>query len=309
MALGAGLPGILSALVLLWGPDRDVWGNPWIVTAVIVVPWIFLAAVLRRRIVFPLQTVSNLVAALRENDFSFRSRYGRGSPHDTLEELSREVNTLADTLQEQRLRAVEATALLQKVMEEIGVAVFAFDSERRLKLVNRAAEALLNLPAGQAAGQTAESLGLAEYLENEATRLLDASFPGGTGRWEIRRTEFRQEGRPHQLLVISDLTRALREEELLAWQRIVRVIGHEINNSLAPIKSIAGSLQSNLAKPDRAQDWEEDLTHGCRSSSRDPSRWAALWRHTLSWRVCPNLNGSLLRSALLLTVCGALKRG
>jgi nitrogen fixation/metabolism regulation signal transduction histidine kinase len=262
MALGAGLPGILSALVLLWGPDRDVWGNPWIVTAVIVVPWIFLAAVLRRRIVFPLQTVSNLVAALRENDFSFRSRYGRGSPHDTLEELSREVNTLADTLQEQRLRAVEATALLQKVMEEIGVAVFAFDSERRLKLVNRAAEALLNLPAGQAAGQTAESLGLAEYLENEATRLLDATFPGGTGRWEIRRTEFRQEGRPHQLLVISDLTRALREEELLAWQRIVRVIGHEINNSLAPIKSIAGSLQSNLAKPDRAQDWEEDLTHG-----------------------------------------------
>jgi nitrogen fixation/metabolism regulation signal transduction histidine kinase len=131
-----------------------------------------------------------------------------------------------------------------------------------VKLVNRAAEALLNLPAGRATGQTAESLGLAEYLEDKSTRLIDASFPGGTGRWEIRRTEFRQEGQPHQLLVISDLTRALREEELQAWQRIVRVIGHEINNSLTPIKSIAGSLQNNLAKPDRDGDWEEDLTRG-----------------------------------------------
>src|SRR5688572_8249547 len=263
MALGAGLPGILSALLLLWGPDRYVWGNPWILTAVILVPWLFLAAILRRRIVFPLQTVSNLIPTLRENDFSFHGRYYRGAfPRGTLEELTREVNTLAETLQEQRLRAVEATALLQKVMEEIGVAVFAFDSERRVKLVNRAAEALLNLPAGRATGQTAESLGLAEYLEDRATRLFDASFPGGTGRWEIRRTEFRQEGRPHQLLVISDLTRPLREEELQAWQRIVRVIGHEINNSLAPIKSIAGSLKSNLAKPDRAGDWEEDLARG-----------------------------------------------
>jgi nitrogen fixation/metabolism regulation signal transduction histidine kinase len=213
--------------------------------------------------VFPLQTISNLIAALRENDFSFRGRYdGGASPRDTLEELTREVNTLAETLQEQRLRAVEATALLQKVMEEIGVAVFAFDGERRVKLVNRAAEALLNLPAGRTTAQTAESLGLAEYLEDRATRIVDASFPGGAGRWEIRRTEFRQEGLPHQLLVISDLTRALREEELQAWQRIVRVIGHEINNSLAPIKSIAGSLQSNLAKQDRAEDWEEDLARG-----------------------------------------------
>src|SRR5688572_14972084 len=263
MALGAGLPGILSALLLLWGPDRYVWGNPWILTAVILVPWLFLAAILRRRIVFPLQTVSNLIPTLRENDFSFHGRYYRGAfPRGTLEELTREVNTLAETLQEQRLRVVDATALLQKVMEEIGVAVFAFDSERRVKLVNRAAEALLNLPAGRATGQTAESLGLAEYLEDRATRLFDASFPGGTGRWEIRRTEFRQEGRPHQLLVISDLTRPLREEELKAWQRIVRVIGHELNNSLAPIKSISGSLKSMLSRETRAPDWEDDMLRG-----------------------------------------------
>jgi two-component system nitrogen regulation sensor histidine kinase NtrY len=92
--------------------------------------------------------------------------------------------------------------------------------------------------------------------------LLDASFPGGTGRWEIRRSSFRQDGLPHQLLVLSNITRALREEELLAWQRIVRVIGHEINNSLTPIKSISETLQSQLRIENRPPDWEDDLARG-----------------------------------------------
>lgn len=78
----------------------------------------------------------------------------------------------------------------------------------------------------------------------------------------MRRSEFREGGRPHQLIVIADLSRSLREEELLAWQRLVRVLGHELNNSLAPIKSIAGSLGSLLRNPRRAPDWEDDMRSG-----------------------------------------------
>jgi nitrogen fixation/metabolism regulation signal transduction histidine kinase len=219
--------------------------------------------ILQRHIVFPLQTVSNLIAALREGDFSVRGRQSRTlQPHDTLEELIREVNELADTLHAQRLGALEATALLGKVMEEIDVAVFTFDSEHRLKLLNRSAAQLLDLPSERAIGETAASLGLADYLKEGGPRLLDAAFPGGAGRWEVRRSLFRQEGLPHQLLVLSDITRALREEELQAWQRIVRVIGHEINNSLTPIKSISGSLQSQLSQQNRPPDWEDDLARG-----------------------------------------------
>jgi nitrogen fixation/metabolism regulation signal transduction histidine kinase len=147
-------------------------------------------------------------------------------------------------------------------MEEIDVAVFTFDAEHRLKLLNRGAARLLDLPSERAIGQTAESLGLADYLKEGGPRLLDASFPGGAGRWEIRRSLFRQEGLPHRLLVLSDITRALREEELQAWQRIVRVIGHEINNSLTPIKSISGSLQNQLSQQNRSPGWEEDLARG-----------------------------------------------
>jgi len=263
LTLAVSLPGMALALFLMWIPSEWARTNALVITVIVVVTWVMLAMILRRHIVFPLQTVSNLIAALREGDFSVRGRQSRIlQPHDTLEELIREVNELAETLHAQRLGALEATALLRKVMEEIDVAVFTFDSDHRLKLLNRSGAHLLGIPSERAIGATAEALGLADYLKEGGPRLLDASFPGGAGRWEIRRSLFREEGLPHQLLVLSDITRALREEELQAWQRIVRVIGHEINNSLTPIKSISGSLQSQLNQQNRPADWEEDLARG-----------------------------------------------
>jgi nitrogen fixation/metabolism regulation signal transduction histidine kinase len=250
------------ALLLLWRVPVWVAGNPWTVAIGMIALWVFLAAALRRHIVSPLQTISNLIAALREGDFSVRGRESRApGPHDALEELVREVNELGRTLHTQRLGAVEATALLGKVMEEIDVAVFAFDGDR-LKLLNRSASKLLNIAPQHAIGKTAAELDLVEYLDDSGPRLVDASFSGRTGRWEIRRSTFREHGRPHRLLVFSDLTRTLREEELQAWQRIVRVIGHEINNSLTPIKSISGSLQSQMAKSNRPSDWQQDFEKG-----------------------------------------------
>ena len=121
-------------------------------------------------------------------------------------------------------------------MKEIDVAVFTFDSEDSLRLVNRAGEQLLVRPAERLLGRTAADLGLEDCLEGEPSQTLDIHFPGGSGRWGVRRTSFRDHGLPHQLLVISDLSRPLREEERLAWQRLIRVLGHELNNSLTPIK-------------------------------------------------------------------------
>jgi len=262
-ALAVGLPGTALAILVLWANPPWFASHALSTTLTLLAVWIAAAVGLRRRIVFPLQTVSNLIAALREGDFSVR---GRQAPalrsQDTLDELVREVNELSHTLHTQRLSAIEASALLGKVVEEIDVALFTFDGEARLKLLNRSAERLLNLNAQTAIGRSAQELGLSEYLQEGRRRVLEATFPAGAGRWEVRCSAFRQEGKPHQLLVLSDLTRTLREEELQAWQRIVRVIGHEINNSLTPIKSISGSLQSRLARPDRAEDWEEDLQRG-----------------------------------------------
>ena len=259
MAVTAGLPGSLVALTLLWAGDYTPKVQ-WTLTVLIVGLWSSFALAVRRRVVFPLQTVSNLLAALREGDYSIRGRQAR--PDDALGEVMIEVNALGETLREQRLGALEATTLLRTVMAEIDVAIFAFDNLRRLRLVNRAGERLLAQTAERLLGRGAEELGLQECLEGDSARTLQAAFPGGVGRWGMRRGTFREHGLPHHLLVLTDLSKALREEERLAWQRLLRVLGHELNNSLAPIRSIAGSLNSLLLKDPRPPDWQDDMKRG-----------------------------------------------
>jgi len=259
LALLAGLPGVAVSLGLL------VYGHysakvQWTLGLLVVATWVIVAAVLRERVVRPLQTLSNLLAALREGDYSIRAR--GAEREDALGLAFLESNLLGETLRSQRLGAMEATALLRTVMAEIDVAVFAFDDERKLRLANRAAERLLGQPAERLAGRTAEQVGLAECLTTDAPRSLDVTFPGGAGRWEVRRGEFRQDGRPHTLLVLADVTKTLREEELQAWRRLVRVLSHEINNSLAPIKSIAASLLSLLEREPRPNDADDDVRRG-----------------------------------------------
>jgi two-component system nitrogen regulation sensor histidine kinase NtrY len=259
LALTAGLPAALVALILLWtGPYTSK--VQWTLTVFIVGVWTGCSFSVRHRVVLPLQTLSNLLAALRESDFSIRARGASGD--DTLGAVMLEVNVLASTLHDQRLGALEASALLHTVMVEIDVAVFTFDGAQTLRLVNRAGERLLAQPAEQLLGRTAAELGLRTCLDGVSPRIEDVAFAGGSGRYEVRRTTFRQGGRPHQLLVLADVSRPLRDEERQAWQRLIRVIGHEINNSLAPIKSIAGSLESMLAREQVPEDWNEDMKRG-----------------------------------------------
>ncbi len=259
LAAAAALPAVAVAIGLLWVGDYSSKLR-WTLMVVVLLSWILFTQALRERVVRPLQTVSNLLAAMREEDFSIRAR---GSRHDDpLGEVLLEVNALAETLREQRLGALEATALLSKVMAEIAVAVFAFDDAGGLRLVNRFGETLLGQPEPRLLGRSAEELGLAPFLLEEIPQIRDASFPGGSGRWEVRRSSFRQGGVPHQLLVLADVSRPLREEERQAWQRLIRVLGHELNNSLAPIQSIAGSLQRLAGEPDPPADWRDDLGRG-----------------------------------------------
>jgi two-component system nitrogen regulation sensor histidine kinase NtrY len=260
-ALLAGLPAVGVSLWFLWidepGPAPKI---QWTFSLLVLGCWFGFAAAVRNRVVRPLQTMANLLSALREGDFAVRARGARRD--EPLGDVMFEINTLSRTLQDQRLNALEATALLRTVMEEINISIFAFDADHKLRLANQAAQLLLDKPAERILGRDAAEIGLAECLEGEPARLLTLTFPGGSGRWGMRRSQFREGGRPHELVVIADLSRTLREEELAAWQRLVRVLGHELNNSLAPIKSIAGSLSSLLRNPKRAPDWEEDMRSG-----------------------------------------------
>lgn len=263
-----GLPGALVALILLWTGDFTPKVQ-WTLTLFVVLGGLAFGSALMQRVVFPLRTVSNMLAALREGDFSLRA-HQTGSD-DALSQVMFEVNALGDTLRQQRLGALEATALLRKVMAEIDVAVYAFDSEQKLRLVNRRGERLLKQGRERLRGRLAADLGLEECLSGPAPRVADLSLPGGSGRWEIRRSTFREGGLPHQLLVLSDLTQTLRDEERQAWRRLIQVLRHEINNSLAPIDSLAGSLAALIGRDPRPEDWESDMCGGL-SVIRDRSR-------------------------------------
>lgn len=258
--LGAVGPPSLAALCLLWFGDYSA-KTQWTVTLLfIALPVMICIASAREHIVRPLQTMTNLLAALREGDYSIRARGARAN--DALGEALLEINSLGETLRLQRLGAFEATALLRTIMAEIDVAVFTFDPERRLRLVNRAGENLLGQPMDKLLGRRASDLGLEVCLDANQDAPLTLSFPGGSGRWGIRRSTFREHGLPHELVVLTDLSRTLREEERNAWQRLVRVIGHEMNNSLAPIKSIAGSLETMIRRDQLPADWRDDARSG-----------------------------------------------
>lgn len=259
LALGAGLPGVVVTLALLFTGNFSARAT-WTLGGFVAGTWLLIAFALRDRVVRPLQTLSNMLAALREGDFSLRARTERGD--DALGLALLEVNLLGDTLRAQRRGALEAGSLLRAVMAEIDVAIFTFDEGDTLRLVNRAGERLLYQHVEQLVGKHAADLALDTLLRGPSPQVYDRSFPGRAGRWEVRRTTFRQEGRPHTLLVIADVTKSLREEELQAWQRLVRVLSHEINNSLAPIKSIAGSLQALVMRPDETDDASGDMQRG-----------------------------------------------
>src|SRR6267142_2157742 len=241
LALAAGFPGSLIALILLWTGNFSS-GAFWTLAFLIVSLWLGFAFSLRSRVVFSLQTLSNLLAALREEDFSLRARGARSD--DAMGEVIIEVNALSETLRQQRLGALEASALLRTVMEEIDLAIFTFDNHTKLRLANRAGERLLGRPMERLLGFTAEELGLGACLNGDPARTMELNFPGGAGRWGLRRGSFREGGLPHHLVVLSDLSRTLRDEERKAWQRLIRVLGHELNNSLAPIQSVAQGLES-----------------------------------------------------------------
>lgn len=258
-ALLAGLPAVIATVWLLAVGDFSPKAQ-WTVGLVVFTFWFGYAFAAREIVTRPLQTMANLLSALREGDFSTRAR---GANRDEpLGDVLFEINLLSGVLQEQRLGALEATALLRTVMEEIDVSIFAFDSNETLRLVNWAGQELLGQPAERILGRDANTLNLSDCLTGDVARVMNRTFPGGSGRWGMRRTMFREGGLPHSLLVIADLSQPLREEELKAWQRLVRVIGHELNNSLAPIKSIAGSLDTMLKRTPKPADWEEDMRNG-----------------------------------------------
>jgi two-component system, NtrC family, nitrogen regulation sensor histidine kinase NtrY len=224
-ALDAALPrpalSLLLWLALLW------------LAACLVLTW--------RRLTGRLQQLTRLVQGLRAGDHTLRSRSGglfTGA-------LQQELHALSRHLGGEARRSLETDALLSQLLAALDLAVLIVDADDRLVDMNPHAETVLGGATDALLGRTAAQLGFSAWLTRPAPfidRDAGGAAPAG-GPWEVRRLVFRRRGRPHRLLVVTDASRALREQERLAWRRLIRVLGHEINNSLGSSQSTAGLLR------------------------------------------------------------------
>jgi nitrogen fixation/metabolism regulation signal transduction histidine kinase len=281
------LPALILAAVVIY--QQSIALAPALLLAGCLLLYLLLvSAAFIEGMIRPLQTLSNVVASLREGDYSFRAR-GAGT-QDALAELAAEINALADLLQKQRVRSLEATALLARMLEVLTTPLFAFDRENLLQLVNNAGVKLLGLPHARCFGRSARELGLEELLA--APDQTVHSFGAKSTRWLLRKAAFRQDGVPHTLLLLADVSVPLQEEEQTAWKRLIRVLGHELSNSLAPIKSIAGSL---LARLEQMSGDETALRDFRRGLGVVQSRADSLHRFVESYRQLAQLPAPQLR--------------
>lgn len=295
-AVIAALPGIVFGTVLIW---THAWPTDVKVALTVLefFLWFVLTLALLDQVVRPVQTLANVVGALREEDYSFRAR--GAARDDAMGELALEINALADILTDQRIQSVEATALLRRVVEEINDPLFTFDPLHQLRLVNASGERLLQQPSARLLGKTATELGLDACFEARSEALVVLPYSTPNARWMVRRSSFRQEGVPHTLVVLSDVSRALREEERSAWQRLIRVLGHELNNSLAPIMSIAGSLSTRIPELELTETNREDFQRGLGIIE---SRTASLHRFLQSYRRLAQMPSPTLQQVQLRTI-------
>jgi two-component system, NtrC family, nitrogen regulation sensor histidine kinase NtrY len=250
------LPALLGvAVLLLTGvPERVLC---WLLVAVVVMATTLIARWQHRRVVYPLYTLAGLLEALREGDYSMRGVQG-----GVLGDAIYDINALADRLQKERLQFEDSARLLGKTLAALDSAVLVFDHDARLRLLNPAAQRLLAGDRHALIGRRADELALDALLAAPSAQVVRHTFPGRSGRFDIRHAPLRNEGRSGRLLVINDVGRVLREEERQAWQRLLRVLGHEVNNSLASIHSLAGTLATVIAREPLADDWREDARGG-----------------------------------------------
>jgi two-component system nitrogen regulation sensor histidine kinase NtrY len=290
------LPGLVVSAVLVWMQAWTVESRLALIASELFIWWLF-AMALQEQTTRPLQTLANVIGSLREEDYSFRAR--NAVPDDVLGELSLEVNALADMLSEEKVKTIEATALLQRVVDEIDAPLFAFDPASRLRLVNPAGEHLLRQTKARMLGSPAGELSLQPCLSAENESVIELNLNDSQARWLLRRSAFRQNGVPHTLVVLSDVSRALREEERRAWQRLIRVLGHELSNSLAPIKSIAGSLGSRVSAMPTDTEGRSDLQRGLEIIE---TRSASLHRFLDAYRKLAQMPAPTLKEVSITTL-------
>lgn len=244
LGMGLALPWFLMHIIQSWVTPIGSTHLPLIYSFLAGYSWL-VGSRLWRRCQDPFYTLANLVRSLQQEDYSRRGRLQTGN--DALGLLIQEINHLAESLRQSRLASQEQNRRFNTLVDYLEVAVLAVDDSGQIRLGNRLAGRFFQLPPENLCGRALSDFALDEVLTTPSGSILTLVLPGRTSRFLLHRTPFREHGRPSHLIVLTDLSSPLREEERTAWKRLIRVLGHELNNSLTPILSLSDSLRNRLA--------------------------------------------------------------
>jgi len=212
---------------------------------------------------YQFRSLSNLLDAMVQGDYSLRARTCEGDR--ALNELVGAINSLALRLTKQRIESIESQLLLQTVIKHIDVAIIALNEGNELVLCNPAANKLLQISAtnnGEGFTDSFKQLAQVDAIINGQSQVMTLTFSAQQGKFNVHKETYRENGKQQKLLFITDVSTMLRSEERKAWQSLVRVISHEINNSLSPITSISQSLQRLLVKQTNIEENTDFLIEG-----------------------------------------------
>ncbi len=201
---------------------------------------------IQKNSVYQFRRLSNLLDAMIQGDYSLRARSDQSQ--GALDELVKSINGLAQRLSMQRLESVESQLLVDTVIEHIDVAIVALNEDNKISFLNPAAKKLLLLDRVDSNDALVKQLAFAQSFSSGRHQVVELSLGYQQGRFNVHVEEFRESGLQHKLLFITDVSTLLRSEERKAWQSLVRVISHEINNSLSPIASISQTLSRMISR-------------------------------------------------------------
>jgi nitrogen fixation/metabolism regulation signal transduction histidine kinase len=227
------------------------------VATVLFTPWLIFLGLFYYSGIRPWQSVANILMSFREDDFSIKSAENNSS--DVVNTVLKELNRISDHLQYNRINMHETQKLLSRILAEVDLAVFLFDDKQELVMANRYATHLYNQTPNDLTGQSVEQLGLTFAKLAAHTSTHQHQFPQHKSRWLVKHSSYRQQGLPYQFIMLADIGENLRREELDAWHKLTRILSHEINNALTPLKMTVGSMKRTLDKTELYSGWQGDF--------------------------------------------------
>ncbi|MDO9319679.1 MAG: ATP-binding protein [Gammaproteobacteria bacterium] len=211
------------------------------------------------------RNLHNLLESIIQGDHSLRGVAERESGE--LGELVGTINALARASQQQRLQSEESLLLVRKIIDQIDVSIIAWGKDGRMQFINPAAEKLLGVPPensnyGVEALQLPPALQIANQFQAGETRVLDLDIAKARGRFRLHVERFIADGHSNSLLFITDVSKLLKSEERKAWRNLIRVLSHEINNSLAPLVSLSNALSKQVRLREKDAELRKELVDG-----------------------------------------------